>query len=81
MQGKGLHHCLQAEPGPLCPAGCSSDSALHVPGETLQEEHSLFMLFSCTDLERPSPGHGRKADVSIYPPAGAHSHSAAQDWA
>lgn len=40
MLGKGLHHCLQAEPGPLGPAGHSPGSVLRVPGEEPPDEQT-----------------------------------------
>lgn len=68
LHGNGLPHCLRAEPGPLCPTGCSSGSALCFPGETLQEEQPLLELFSCAHSAQPSPDRGRKAAVSICLP-------------
>lgn len=42
----------------------------------MQGERSLCELFSCADSVQPSPGHGRKAAVSLHSPSGVPGHSA-----
>lgn len=45
--GRGLHHHLQAEPGPPCPAGRNPGSALRVLGEKQQDKRSSRAVQPC----------------------------------